>query len=66
MQNFYQYQQDALINDYCHVYGWLKTGFVLVIEFIGYLQVVTTNSYNTVTDFHTTKHSTLHFSVHFH
>jgi hypothetical protein len=34
--------------------------------FIGYLQVVTTNNYNTVTDFHTTKHSTLISSVYLH
>jgi hypothetical protein len=38
-------------------------GFGLVIGFINHLQVVTTNKYNTVTDFHTTDHSTLIFSV---
>jgi hypothetical protein len=31
----------------------------LVIGFTGYLQVVTTNNCNTVTDFHTAEHSTL-------
>jgi hypothetical protein len=34
----------------------------LVIGFIDHSQVVTSNTYNTVTDFHTTKHSTLEFS----
>jgi hypothetical protein len=43
---------------YCHVSQWLKTGFGLVIGLIDHLQVLTTNNYNTVTDFHTTKHST--------
>jgi hypothetical protein len=43
-----------------------KTRFGLVIGFINYLQVVTTTKYNTVTDFHTTNHSTLIFSVYFH
>jgi hypothetical protein len=33
--------------------------FGLVIGFINHLQVVTTTKYNTVTDFHTTNHSTL-------
>jgi hypothetical protein len=28
-------------------------------KFIDYLQVVTTNNYNTIADFHTTNHSTL-------
>jgi hypothetical protein len=35
----------------------------LVIGFINHLDVVTTNNYNTVTDFRTTKHSTLLSSV---
>jgi hypothetical protein len=30
---------------YCHVYGWLKMGFGLVIGFINNLQVVTTLNY---------------------
>jgi hypothetical protein len=51
---------------YCHVYSWLKTGFGLAIGFIDHLQVVTTNKYNTVTDFHTTKHFTLIPSVYLH
>jgi hypothetical protein len=41
-------------------------GFRLVIGFIDHLQVITTNNYYTVTDFHTTNHSTLIFSVYFH
>jgi hypothetical protein len=44
---------------YCHVYGWLKTGFGSVIGFIDHSHAVTTNNYTTVTDFHTTKHSTI-------
>jgi hypothetical protein len=48
-------------------YVWvIKMGFGLVILFTGYLQVVTTNNYNTVTDFHTTKHSTIISSVYLH
>jgi type IV secretory pathway TrbD component len=49
-----------------NVFQWLKTGFGLVIGFINHLQVVTTTKYNTITDFHTTNHSTLIFSVYFH
>jgi hypothetical protein len=33
---------------------------------MGYLEVVTTNNYNTIADFHTTKHSTLISSVYLH
>jgi hypothetical protein len=40
-----------------------KTGFPLVIGFTGHLQVVTTINYNTVTNFRTTKNSTLLSSV---
>jgi hypothetical protein len=42
-----------------------KTGFGLVIGFINCLQVVTIINYNTVADFHSTKHSTPIFSVYF-
>jgi hypothetical protein len=54
------------MSEYSHVYQLLKMGFGLVIGFIGYLQVVTTTNYTTLTDFHTTKHSTLLSSVHLH
>jgi hypothetical protein len=54
------------IASYCRVSQWLETGFGLVIAFIRYLHVETTNNYNTVTDFHTTKHSTLLSSVYVH
>jgi hypothetical protein len=40
-----------------------KDGDRIVIGFINHLQVVTATNYNTVTDFHTTKHSTLLSSV---
>jgi hypothetical protein len=33
---------------------------------INHLQIVTTTKYNTVTDFHTTNHSTPFFSVYLH
>jgi hypothetical protein len=36
-----------------------KTGFGLVNRFIDHLQVVGTNNYNTIADFHATNHSTL-------
>jgi hypothetical protein len=36
-----------------------KDGVRIGNRFIKNLQIVTTNNYNTVTDFHTTKHSTL-------
>jgi hypothetical protein len=45
---------------------WLKTGFGLVIGFINHLRVVTTNNYYTITDLHTTKHSTLLSSIYLH
>jgi hypothetical protein len=35
-------------------------------QFIEHSQVVITANYNTVSDFHTTIHSTLIFSVYFH
>jgi hypothetical protein len=55
----------------CLVYILLRVlvtedGFGLIISFINHLQVVTTTKYNTITAFHTTNHSTLIFSVHFH
>jgi hypothetical protein len=34
-------------------------GFGLVIGFIDHVEVITTNKYNTVADFHTTDHFTL-------
>jgi hypothetical protein len=34
------------------MYGWLKTGFGLVIEFIKNLQVVTTINYYTIAALH--------------
>jgi hypothetical protein len=37
---------------YCHVYGWLKTGFVLVIGLINHLQIVSTMNYYTIADLH--------------
>jgi hypothetical protein len=37
-----------------------------MIRFINNLQAVTTINYNPVTDFHTTKHSTLLSSVYLH
>jgi hypothetical protein len=43
-----------------------ETGFGLVIRLINHSQKVTTINYNTVSDFYTTKHSTLTFSVYFH
>jgi hypothetical protein len=52
-------------SDKCHLYEWLETGFGSVIGFINHLQVETTTKYSTVTDFHTTDHSTLIFSVYF-
>jgi hypothetical protein len=51
---------------YYHVSQWLKMGSGLLIVLTGYVQAITTNNYNTVTDFHTTKHSTLISSVHMH
>jgi hypothetical protein len=39
---------------------WVTTdGFGLVNRFIDHSQVVTTNNYNNIADFHTTNHSTL-------
>jgi hypothetical protein len=32
-------------------------------RFIDHLQVITTNNYNTIADFHTTNHSTLSLSL---
>jgi hypothetical protein len=36
-----------------------RRGFGLVNRFIDHLEVVTTNNYNTIADFHTTNHSSL-------
>jgi hypothetical protein len=49
--------------EYFYQCQWLKTEFGLVIGNIGYIHVVTTDNWNTVIDFHTTKHSTLLPSV---
>jgi hypothetical protein len=51
---------------YCHVSQRLRRGFGLVIEFTGYLQVVTTNNYNTIADIRNLNHSTPIFSVYMH
>jgi hypothetical protein len=51
---------------YCHVSQWLRLGFGLVTGFMEYLQVLTINNYNTITNFHTTKNSTLISSVDLH
>jgi hypothetical protein len=40
---------------YCHVIEWLQKGFKLVIEFIEYLQNLTTNNYTSLTEFHAPK-----------
>jgi hypothetical protein len=40
-----------------------RRGFVLVNSFIDHIQVVTTNNYITVADFHATNHPTLFFSI---
>jgi hypothetical protein len=37
---------------YSPLFGWLRRGFGMVIGFTEYLQVVTTNNYNTTTDLH--------------
>jgi hypothetical protein len=60
------YREIHYCSTYCHVSQWLKTRFGFVIRFIDLLQVVTTINYNTVPDFHTTKHSTLLSSVYLH
>jgi hypothetical protein len=51
---------------YFHVSQWLKTGFVLVIEFIDHLQVVTTNNSYTIAVYTIYNHYTLIFSDYFH
>jgi hypothetical protein len=38
---------------YRHVHVWLQTKYGLVNGFIDHLQVVTTNNYNVIADFHT-------------
>jgi hypothetical protein len=47
------------VDIYCHEQEWLSTGFGLASSLIDNLQVVTTNNYNIIADFHTTNHSTL-------
>jgi hypothetical protein len=39
--------------------GELQMGYVLVNRFNDHLQVVTTNNYNTIAEFHTINHSML-------
>jgi hypothetical protein len=51
--------EQSSVSGYYLVSQCLRTGFGLVIEFIDHLQVVTKINYTTVTDFHTTVHSTL-------
>jgi hypothetical protein len=53
-------------NIYFHVSKWLTTGFGFIIGFIDHLQAVTTNNYNTIANFHTSKHFTRLFSVYLH
>jgi hypothetical protein len=48
-----------LAHVYCHVLEWLYTWFELVNRFVDHIQIVSTNNYNTIADFHTTNHSTL-------
>jgi hypothetical protein len=60
-----QGSQMAILIILSHV-GVTKNGLGLVILFTDHLQTITTNNYNTVINFHTTKHSTLLSSVYLH
>jgi hypothetical protein len=54
LHNFnYSIYVPKMIRKYRHVYGWLKTGFGLIIGFINYLQIVTAINYYTIADLHT-------------
>jgi hypothetical protein len=48
---------------FCHVYGWLRRGFGLVIAFINNLQVVTTINYYTIAALHNVRVQSLHTNL---
>jgi hypothetical protein len=50
---------------YCHVFGWLRCWFALVIGFINNLQVITTNNYYTLADLQNLQSLHTNFSVYF-
>jgi hypothetical protein len=72
----YGKRENVMFNEICRVavFGFshivsvsvTEDGFSFVTGFINHPQVVTTYNYNTVTDFHTTKHSMLLSSVYLH
>jgi hypothetical protein len=43
-------------------YVWLQTGFGLVIGFVGHLQTIITNNYNSLTQLHTQEITTAHIN----